>query len=86
MASFRVEWKRSALKEMRSLSRDVVRRVVDCVEGLKVNPFPAGCRKLTGSEHSYRLRIGDYRVVYSVQSSRLVVEVVRVAHRRDAYR
>ena len=47
---------------------------------------PAGCKKLVGSEHTYRLRIGDYRVVYDIHDAMLIVLVVRIRHRRDVYR
>ena len=86
MASFTIEWKPSALKELRSLPRDAVARIVAAVEGLAQNPFPASSKKLVGSKHTYRIRIGDYRVVYNVLAGELVIEVIRVAHRRDVYR
>ena len=87
MASeYRIEWKRSAAKELRQLPREVVTRVLEAVEGLRTNPFAAGVRKLSGAEHTYRIREGSYRVIYSVYTSRLVVEVIRVGHRRDVYR
>ncbi len=50
------------------------------------DPFPRGVRKLVGSEFSYRIRVGEYRVVYEVFESRLLIEIVRVRHRKDAYR
>jgi len=86
MASFEIIWKRSAEKELRQLPRSLIRRVVDAISVLKEEPFPPGVRKLQGTEHTYRIRVGDYRVVYSVDGGRLVIEVVRVRHRRDVYR
>lgn len=86
MASFSVRWKRSALKELKGLPMDVLRRIIDLAERLAEDPFPEGSRKLAGSEHTYRMGVGDYRIVYSVQSSLLIVEVVRVGHRREIYR
>jgi mRNA interferase RelE/StbE len=83
---YNIEWKRSAARELRQLPREVVARVLRAVEGLRLNPFPAGVRKLSGAEHTYRIREGSYRVIYSVYASRLVVEVIRVGHRRDVYR
>lgn len=50
------------------------------------DPFPVGAVKLSGSEKAYRHRVGDYRVIYEVYSSTLLIEVVRVAHRKDVYR
>lgn len=83
---YTLEWKRSALKEVRSLPVPVATRVVAAAEALAADPYPPGSRKLTGSSHTYRVRVGDYRVVYSVEAMRLVVEVVRVAHRSAVYR
>lgn len=86
MGSFEVEWKRTALRDLRRLDRQAIPRIVAAVESLRDGPFPSGSRKLTGGQHSYRLRVGKYRVIYEVLQSRLVIEVVRVRHREDAYR
>ncbi len=85
MDSFRIRWKRSAAKELGKLPKEVIPRVVTAVERLADEPFPAGARKLAGSEHSYRIRIGSYRVIYDVESAALIIEIVRVAHRRQVY-
>lgn len=84
--SYRIRWKQSATKELRKLPRALIPRVLEAVEGLATDPRPHGTRKLAGTEHSYRLRIGDYRVVYSIEDEVLTVHVVRIAHRRDVYR
>ena len=63
---YNIEWKRSAAKELRRLPQETVLRVLRAVEGLRINPFPAGFRKLSGAEHTYRLREGSYRIIYSV--------------------
>lgn len=86
MASYKIEWKNSAYKELQKLPQLTITRVVAAVSDLSDDPFPHGVKKLVGSEYSYRIRIGDYRVVYEVFENRLVVEIVRVRHRKDAYR
>lgn len=86
MNLFTIEWKRSAVKELKRLPKDVVARLLKAVEGLRADPFPDGVHKLAGAEHTYRIREGSYRVIYSVTASRLVIEVVRVGHRKDVYR
>lgn len=86
MASYRIEWRTSAQKELRRLPRQMIPRIIAAVGGLAENPFPKGVRKLAGSEQAYRLRVGNYRVVYSVHSDVLIIEIVRVRHRREAYR
>jgi len=83
---YNVEWKRSATKELRQLPGEVVSRVLRVVEGLRTTPFPSGVRKLTGAEHTYRIREGSYRIVYSLYASRLVIEIIRVGHRKDVYK
>jgi mRNA interferase RelE/StbE len=85
MASYKIEWKRSAVKELRSLSKDVVAKILQSVEQLSTNPYPAGVRKLVGVEHTYRIREGSYRVIFTVTASSLVIEIVRVGHRKDVY-
>ncbi|HEX2644841.1 MAG TPA: type II toxin-antitoxin system RelE/ParE family toxin [Thermoanaerobaculia bacterium] len=85
MGSYQIEWKRSALKELKRLPREALTRILRSVEGLAENPFPSGVKKLVGSDHTYRIRIGDYRVLYDVVGQRLIVEIIRVGHRRDVY-
>lgn len=63
MASYTVEWKKSAAKELKRLPQSIILRIVEAVEELAADPFPAGCRKLKGSEHTFRIRLGDYRAI-----------------------
>ena len=86
MASFRIEWKQSAKKELRKLPDQARRRVLAAVDGLKEDPCPPGSKKLVGVENAYPIRVGDYRVIYSLFTSVLCLEVIRVADRKDAYR
>lgn len=83
---YNIEWKHSATKELRQLPREVVARILRAVEELRHKPFPAGVRKLSGAEHTYRIREGSYRVIYSVYASRLIIEIIRVGHRKDIYK
>lgn len=86
MDSYKIEWKNSAYKELQKLPRPMIVKVVAAVSDLANDPFPHGVKKLVGSEYSYRIRIGDYRVVYEVFENRLIIEIVRVRHRKDVYR
>ena len=63
-----------------------VARILAAVEQLAEEPFPHGSQKLTGSEHVFRIRVGDYRVVYEVLTAARVVEIQRVRHRNEVYR
>jgi mRNA interferase RelE/StbE len=86
MDLYRIEWKPSAVQELKNLPRQIVGRIVNAVEQLSTEPYPTGVRKLVGSEHSYRIRVGDYRIIYSVMASALIIEIIRVGHRRNVYR
>ncbi len=86
MASCNIIWKHSAAKELKKLPADVIRRILSAVERLAEDPLPVGVRKLVGSEAHYRIRVGDYRVVYAFESHRLVIEIVQVGYRKDIYR
>lgn len=86
MDSYKIEWKRSASKELKQLPKEIIGRIMREVEQLASNPFPPGIRKLKGSKHTYRIRIGSYRVVYNVLAGRLVVEIIRVGHRKIVYK
>ena len=87
MASYRVLIKPSAAKEIEAVDQKRERqRIVARILELAEDPRPVGCEKLVGESDRYRVRVGRYRVVYSIDDDELVVLVVRVAHRKDAYR
>jgi mRNA interferase RelE/StbE len=71
MDTYKVEWKRSAIKELEKLPRPMISKIVSAVDNLSSNPFPQGVRKLMGTESSYRIRLGDYRVLYTVAEKRM---------------
>ena len=77
---------KGAQKELDNLPKRVGLKIYAKLETLAENPRPAGCKKLEGSKNSFRIRIGDYRVVYSVYDTELIVEVIKVGHRREVYR
>lgn len=84
--AFRIEWKKSTRKDLRKLPSAMVDKIIAAVEGLAEKPFPHGVEKLSGSEHAYRIRLGDYRIVYEVVVELNLVEIQRVRHRKDVYR
>jgi mRNA interferase RelE/StbE len=86
MDSYSITFARSARKELESLPASIVGRILPRIEALAQTPRPSGCRKLSGERNLWRLRIGDYRVLYSVDDRQRVVDVNAVRHRRDAYR
>ena len=85
MARFELKFKRSVTKDLRGISKVDVGRLLKKIEALRDEPRPPGCEKLAGKE-LYRIRHGVYRVVYSIDDAAIVVEVIKVGHRREVYR
>jgi mRNA interferase RelE/StbE len=86
MEPFELRWRASTKNDLRKLPPQEVARIISAVEQLAREPLPHGSEKLAGSEQTYRVRVGDYRIVYEVLSQARVVEIQRVRHRRDVYR
>jgi mRNA interferase RelE/StbE len=85
VASYDLEIKKSAAKELADLPSKDLSRIVERIQALAIAPRPSGSEKLSG-EDKYRIRQGDYRVLYEVDDTARKVTVVRVAHRREVYR
>ena len=83
---YSVTFARSAREELESLDRPIVNRIFPVIESLAHNPRPAKCKKLSGVQNRWRIRVGDYRVIYQVFDEDKVVDIVAVRHRREAYR
>ncbi|MDO5668585.1 MAG: type II toxin-antitoxin system RelE/ParE family toxin [Corynebacterium sp.] len=76
----------SAAKTIRKLDRSTARQLLEAIDGLASDPRPPGCIQLKGGRGEFRIRVGDYRVVYDVQDDEQLVLVLRVGHRREVYR
>jgi len=83
---YRVLLERGAEKDLTRLSTQIHDRVIAAIQALATNPRPPGCRKLAGSKRDWRIRVGDYRVVYEIADGVREVRVNRVRHRREVYR
>jgi len=83
---YTVDFTRSALREFKSLDRAVQRRIAARIDELANHPFPSDVKKLQGTPGLYRIRVGDYRVIYRVDGKRVTVLIVKIGHRRDVYR
>jgi mRNA interferase RelE/StbE len=83
---YRVLLERAAEKDLSRLSTEVHDRIIAAIKGLAAEPRPPGCRKLVGSKNDWRIRVGDYRVIYEIAAAIRVVRVNRVRHRREVYR
>ena len=85
MASYKLVIKKSVAKDLRNIPNKDVKRILKCFDSLIENPRADGCIKLSGQER-YRVRQGLYRIIYEIQDSELIVIVVKVAHRSEAYK
>ncbi len=83
MARYSIEISRTAEKQLKKLSRDDQHRVVRAILALAGDPRPQGSRKLTGYDDVFRIRVGRYRVLYSVSGKKLVVIILKIGHRKD---
>lgn len=86
MVSYRIEWKRSAIKELKKLPPNIIKRFITAADSLAENPFPSDSKKLIGSHHTYRIREGSYRLIYNVLTDTILIEIIKVGHRKDVYR
>lgn len=86
MARYELRFKPSVAKDLRGIPKADVRRILNRIEALRDDPREPGCEKLAGGAELYRVRQGAYRIVYSIHDERVVVEVIRVGHRREVYR
>jgi mRNA interferase RelE/StbE len=86
MASYEIEITRTAEKQLRRLSRGDQQRIAQAMLALVDDPLPRGARKLTGYDDVFRIRIGHYRILYSLARRRLVILILKIGHRREVYR
>jgi len=85
MGKYRIEIKKSAIKELNTIPRKDLKKIVLKISSLSDDPRPKGCVKLSGMER-YRIRQGNYRILYSIDDEILVVYVVKIGHRKEVYR
>jgi mRNA interferase RelE/StbE len=86
MIDYSITFARSARKELEKLPERELKRIFSKIESLAKDPRPEGCRKLTGEEDLWRIRVGNYRVIYAINDPNHNVDIILVRHRSDAYR
>ena len=86
MDEYSIVFARSARRELERLSEPLSSRILRKIESLASNPRPYRCRKLEGSEDLWRVRVGDYRIIYAVDDVARQVDIIHIRHRSDAYR
>ena len=83
---YSVTFARSARRELERLNKTIALRVIKKIESLPANPRPTGCKKLTGQNSLWRIRIGDYRVVYSIDDAKRLIDITIIRHRSSVYK
>jgi len=83
---YKVFLEKRAEREIKKLPAEIFYRIILKLKTLSENPKPPGCRKITGAESDWRIRIGDYRIIYEIDEQEKAVKVMRIRHRRDVYR
>jgi mRNA interferase RelE/StbE len=84
-ASYKIKFHRDVGKDLRKLPKKQILAILEAINALAANPLPVGVKKLTGTD-AYRIRMGNYRVIYRIENDELIVFVLKVAHRKDVYR
>lgn len=85
MSDYTITFARSARKELEALDAAIINRILPKIEALAKEPRPAGCRKLQGEKSLWRIRVGDYRIVYAIYDEERLVDIVIIRHRSKAY-
>lgn len=83
--SYRLVLSKPAVRTLRDLPANVNQRISNALDGLKEQPRPQGCIKLQGQEELWRIRVGDYRIIYTIDDTIKIVDVRRIGNRRDVY-
>ena len=84
--AYQVQISQAARRDLKSIRGPGRRRIADAIDGLANDPRHHGFAKLAGPDETYRIRVGEYRIIYQIEDDRLIVLVVRIGHRKDVYR
>ncbi len=84
--NYKIEFAKHAAKQFKALPRQEQQRLKNKIDHLEIDPRPPGVVKLSGEKNLYRIRVGNYRIIYSIQDSRLLILIVKIGHRKDVYR
>lgn len=85
MGNYRIEVSSTAEKTLKKIPKNQILKIIQSIQTLAIQPYPDGCRKLKGEENTYRIRQGNYRIIYEVINKRLLILVLKVGHRKDIY-
>lgn len=85
MSNYKIKFSKGSVKDIKKLPKTTVERILYKIFSLAANPTPPGCRKLAGTENSWRVRVGNYRILYTVENDILLIEIIKIRHRKDVY-
>lgn len=85
MVKYKIEFKKSAVKELNSVPPIELKKIIIRIQNLALNPRPNGCKKLSKDE-KYRIRVGNYRILYLIEDDKLIIFIVKIGNRKDVYR
>jgi mRNA interferase RelE/StbE len=86
MVCYKIELKKSVKKSLASLPKPLINKITGLIDALANDPYPPGYKKLIGSDHTYRIRTGDHRIIYSVFDDCLTIHIIKLGHRKDVYK
>jgi len=86
MVYYKIIWKHSATKDLRAIDKKFIAKIFEVIESLSRNPFPKKYRKLIGTDSTYRIRMGEYRVIYQLDLKNNLLTIYHVRHWKDIYR
>lgn len=86
MANYKIIISSTAEKALKKIPKKEVLKIVEAIQILAINPYPDGCRKLSGEEDTYRIRQGNYRIIYGVDGDKLLILIFKIGHRKEIYR
>ncbi|OGQ22006.1 MAG: hypothetical protein A3I05_01390 [Deltaproteobacteria bacterium RIFCSPLOWO2_02_FULL_44_10] len=86
MEKYNIELTYSAEKALFQLSKEPIQKIMAAIQSLTENPYPVGCRKLSGEDGIYRIRVGTYRIIYSIHKKEILIKILKVGHRKEIYR
>jgi len=86
MASYRVEFEPAALRQLRKMTAQARAQIAPVIDALATNPRPSGVKKMSGVASLYRVRVGDFRIIYTVDDGALLVVIITVGNRREVYK
>ncbi len=86
MVNYNIVISSTAEKSLKKIPKKDIQKIVEAIQILSINPFPNGCRKLSGEENSYRIRQGNYRIIYAVDANKLLILILKIGHRKEIYK